>query len=137
MYRNLIAAAFAVATLPALATAANAGTFEQLKRSYTLGCAVNKTDGVSLKSGMLIVTNTSPHTIRTGTTIEIVLIVRDRQRLRPVGYNQVAFRHVPARDTIAFSQPSGRQVVACTAKVTHNPFIKAKIETKIEKIGRR
>ena len=136
MYRNLIAAAFAAAMLPALATEASAGTYEQLKRTYTLGCAVNKTDGVSLKSGMLIVTNTSPHTIRNGTTIEIVLIVREF-RPRPVGYNQVAFRDVPARDTIAFSQPRGRQVVGCTAKVSVQLHIKAKIETKIEKIGGR
>jgi len=136
MYRNLIAATFAVAMLPALATAASAGTYEQLKRSYTLGCAVNKTDGVSLKSGMLIVTNTSPHTIRTGTTIQIVLIVRDF-RARPVGYNQIAFHYVPARDTIAFSQPTGRRVVGCTAKVTVDLHIKAKIETKIEKISGR
>ena len=136
MNRTLIAAAFAAATLTALTVDAGAASFDQLKRSYALSCATNMTDGVSLKSGMIIITNTSPHTIPKGTRIDIVVIVRDFRRLRPVAHSQIAFRNVTARDTIAFSQPRGR-VVSCTAKASFQPHLKAKIESKIEKIGRR
>ena len=136
MKRIIIASALAAAVLPALAVEASAATFDQLKRSYALACAVNKTDGVSLKSGMLIVTNTSPHVIPKGTRIDITVYARYLGRLRAVAYNQIAFRDVNARDTIAFSQPRYR-VTSCTAKVSMQPHLKAKIETKIPKVGTR
>jgi hypothetical protein len=136
MKRILMVSALAATVLPALALEASAASFDQLKRSYTLSCAVNKTDGVSLKSGMLIITNTSPHTIPKGTRIDIVVTVRNTWRLRPVAHSQIAFRNVNARDTIAFSQPRG-VVVGCTAKVSMQPHIKSKVETKIPKVGTR
>ena len=131
MNRTLIAAALAAAMLPALAAGASAASFGRINRTYTLSCAVNQTDGVSLKSGMLIVTNTSPHVIRQGTRIDIVIVVRTFPRPSSVVYSQVAFRNVNARDTIAFSQPRGR-VLSCTAKVTLQPYL----ETQIKKIVR-
>lgn len=137
MYRNLIAAAFAAAMLPALATEAGAASFDQLKKSYTLRCAANQTDGVSLKSGMMIITNTSPHTIAKGTLIDIVVVVRTFKGSLALTRRETAFRDVYARDTIAFAQPQRLRVVSCTAKVSFQPHIKAKVETKIEKIGRR
>ncbi len=137
MYRNLIAVAFAAATLSAMASQASAGTFDELKKSYTLRCAANQTDGVSLKSGMMIVTNTSPHTIPKGTQIDIVVMVRTYRGSFAQTLRQTAFRDVYARDTIAFAPPLRLRVVSCTAKVSFLPNIKAKIETKIEKIGRR
>ena len=136
MYRNLIAVAFAAASLSAMATQASAGTFDELKKSYTLRCAANQTDGVSLKSGMMIITNTSPHTIRKGTRIDIVVAIRAYRGYVYVKQSEVAFRDVNARDTIAFA-PQRLRVVSCTATAAFLPHVKAKVVLKPEKIGSR
>ena len=126
MRRTALAAAFAAAVLPVAALQAAAAPLDTINRTYTLGCAVNQTDGVSLKSGMLIVRNTTPHMIRKGVSIKVTLQVVAPQGTRPRVETFVAFRDVPAGQTIAFPQRFYAQ--SCSAKVTLQPNLKAKID---------
>jgi len=125
MNRTITAAALAVASLAAGGSAL-AAPADTINRTYALGCAVNQTDGVSLKSGMTIVRNTTPHTIRQGASITVTLRVQVPQGERPMVQTFVAFRDVPAGQTIAFSQRYHAQ--SCTAKVTLRPNLKLKVE---------
>ena len=124
MNRTILAVALAAASLAA--GSALAAPLDTINRTYALGCAANQTDGVSLKSGMSIVRNTTPHIIRKGASITVTLQVVAPQGTRPRVETFVAFRDVPAGQTIAFSQRFHAQ--SCTAKVTLQPNLKAKID---------
>jgi hypothetical protein len=113
--RILIAAALAVATLPALALQASAAPGSiYFGKPFVLQCDANGYDGTALKPRLML-KNTSGRIIPQGTSITI----RFGYGYGPA-YTEIAYRTVYVNDSIGFNPPGfkGR----CVAMVTLRPI---------------
>jgi hypothetical protein len=121
MKRILAAAALAALALPAGAFEAAAGPAIEttFSKTYTLGCALNASDGEALKV-RLMVKNITGRLIAKGTPITLHFDFGDRPGQRPNGPRQItatAWRDVVPGASIGFDQQP-RFAKSCGASVT-------------------
>jgi hypothetical protein len=132
MNRKLIVGLFAFAVLPATAFTAHAGP--AMPRSVPVGCAVNASDGESLKV-RLMVKNTSGFHIPQGTAVKITVRYASIRTDRTM--DQSAWRDVPVNGGIGFDQPVSRyKPTSCSAQVIFAPKVMAQKTKRFEKIVR-
>jgi hypothetical protein len=126
MNRTLMAAALAAALIPAAGGTASAAPYDTFSRTYTLGCAVDQFDGVSLKAGKIILRNTTPHLLRQGATIQLSVARQINGRRQELRLTETLYRDVPAGHTIALDQPP--RALRCVAQVTLQPNARIKLD---------
>jgi hypothetical protein len=139
MNRKLIVVLFALASLPAVATSAEAFT---LTRTVPMGCTLNAADGEALKVRMRL-TNTAGTHLSQGSKVRIGIRYRvggshPRFGRTIVRYmDQTLWRDVPANSAIGFDQPKGRhyygEAFSCAATVTVASTVKLDRKTDLQR----